>query len=89
MCDNVDNDCNGSVDDGLVDPAINGAFVCSAGSTSLVCDPGFSDCDGDSLHGCEITTASDPENCGFCGAICPGIGDQDLGICTNGICQSP
>lgn len=43
----------------------------SEGGTS--CPPGKGDCDGKSSNGCETDIASDPANCGACGASCDGF----------------
>ena len=44
--------------------------VCVGGKCSLVCDPGWDNCDGNSGNGCEapLNTIS---NCGACGTTCP------------------
>ncbi|MBW2456847.1 MAG: hypothetical protein JRI68_20185 [Deltaproteobacteria bacterium] len=34
------------------------------------CEAGFADCDGDPSTGCELPTASDPNNCGGCAVQC-------------------
>jgi hypothetical protein len=39
--------------------------------TSGQCGPGYADCNGDpNGDGCESTLATDPNNCGACGAVC-------------------
>lgn len=43
-----------------------------AGRCGLLCDKGFSDCDGDPGNGCERPTATDVMNCGACGHACTG-----------------
>lgn len=50
------------------------------------CDPGFSDCDGDSANGCEINVQSDPHHCGGCNADCFGTSAQNWD-CVQGACQ--
>ncbi len=54
------------------------AGVCHIGT----CDPGFADCDASFADGCEVSTTSDHNNCGFCGLVCPGVQN-----CVNSICQ--
>lgn len=44
---------------------------CSASSCSIVCDPGFANCDSNPATGCESTPATDPANCSTCGLVCP------------------
>jgi len=44
---------------------------CQGGLCLIVsCDSGWSDCNGSDADGCESDTASDPLNCGSCGAAC-------------------
>src|SRR5262249_38069312 len=39
--------------------------ICGNGVCQLAgCDPGFADCDGKPVNGCEITLANDARNCG-------------------------
>jgi hypothetical protein len=42
--------------------------TCSGGT--CVCAAGQSDCNGLLGDGCEVNTASDPNNCGACGSVC-------------------
>jgi len=49
--------------------------------TIAACDAGYADCDNDPGNGCEVSAASDPNNCGGCGQICQG------GACVNGACD--
>ena len=52
----------------------NGAPVCSTGACDVVCLGGYGDCNGDMRStggdGCEVTFATDLNNCGFCGNTC-------------------
>ncbi|NCQ59708.1 MAG: hypothetical protein GW913_03445 [Myxococcales bacterium] len=52
--------------------------LCGVGS----CAPGWGNCDGDALNGCETNTTIDPMNCGACGNSC-GAG----GLCSAGRCD--
>jgi hypothetical protein len=73
-CNGVDDDCNGAVDD--FDPVANGALVCQASPTPvLVCDTGFSNCDGNITNGCETLAPvcnAECTNNSQCGGICFG-----------------
>lgn len=77
VCDNVDNDCNGMVDDGdltalcPLDVAMSvSATECVTGTCVNTCDAGFGDCDSDPANGCEVNTTSDNAHCGGCGVVC-------------------
>jgi hypothetical protein len=58
--------------------------VCSGGTCSLDCDPGYSNCDGILSNGCETHTASNPLACGSCTNICNLA--NAVPVCTNGNC---
>jgi agmatine/peptidylarginine deiminase len=48
----------------------NASGACRAGACALVaCEPGFGDCDGEPVNGCERSLAS-AEDCGACGRAC-------------------
>jgi len=96
-CNNLDDDCNGVVDDGFdkqndpnncgtcghVCTTPNGTPGCVNGQcTVAACDEGWSDCDGNPANGCEENVSSDVNNCGGCHIVC-GTGE----ICTNGSCH--
>lgn len=84
VCNGIDDDCDGQVDEGLTDsdPFNCGACgqVCSyphataeciAGVCELgQCESGWADCDGDPSNGCE-TSLTTIENCGSCDNVCP------------------
>lgn len=62
-CGACDNRCAARI------PSANTA--CMSGVCRLVsCLSGFDDCDGVEANGCEVGTATDPNNCGSCGARC-------------------
>jgi hypothetical protein len=59
--------------------------ACVAGACVIAaCQPGFEDCNGVSMDGCEAPLFADPMNCGFCGNRCP-LGQG----CMNGLCGCP
>ena len=52
----------------LANVAVN---TCTAGVCTIgACAPGFADCDGNPLNGCETYVTGDPNNCGGCGTKC-------------------
>jgi len=70
MCDGLDNDCNGLVDDGTANDVcrfqlVNAESVCARGFCVLTtCLPGFTNCDGNPGNGCETPINMLP--CGQC-----------------------
>ncbi len=70
---------------GAPDPAACGANqTCTPttpGQKQCSCVAGYADCDGNASNGCEVTPASDANNCGKCAYACAG------GLsCTSGVC---
>jgi hypothetical protein len=63
---------------------LHATFTCAASRCHISCVGGFADCNKLVDDGCEISTDSDPENCGSCGAKCA-AGD----ICWKGACGCP
>ena len=67
-------------------PAVHGAAGCSNGDCTILCDPGFGNCNqpdqgfGDD-DGCE-TPLTTNEHCGTCGTVCAGGT-----LCTGGACR--
>jgi hypothetical protein len=68
------------------------------GTCTVVCNPGFQNCDGNGANGCETDTSSSATNCGACGHVCPTGGACVAGQCTcppaaplacNGTCVNP
>jgi hypothetical protein len=51
--------------------APNAAAQCSASTCSLVCNPGYADCNINPTDGCEVNVTADPAHCGNCGNSCP------------------
>jgi hypothetical protein len=56
-----------------------------AGDGGLACPPGFADCDRNPHNGCEVATATDPNNCGACGMMCPAVSGASV-LCVAGAC---
>ena len=82
LCDGIDNNCNGRVDDNVSVLVENGIGACSAGVVSVMkCLKGFSNCDADPSNGCEADLKNDDDNCGSCGNICSATESCGLGFC--------
>ena len=58
--------------------------TCVVAACQLTCDQGWSDCNGNTMDGCERPTSADANNCGGCGKVCP----QGL-VCVNSSCTCP
>lgn len=58
--------------------------MCVGGTCSFGCGSGFANCNGTVTDGCEVSTATDPMNCGGCGRAC-GAGQT----CAGGNCICP
>jgi Cys-rich repeat protein len=72
----------------------NASGACASGACRLVrCNPGFADCDGNPLNGCEVNLATDIDHCGACRNVCPtpmgGGAACRAGMCTVGACARP
>ncbi|MDH5492106.1 MAG: putative metal-binding motif-containing protein [Myxococcales bacterium] len=89
LCDGLDNECNGTVDDG--DPDLmcpRGAHVAAEGCVSgaceiASCEPGWDDCNGLREDGCE-TPLDTTVDCGGCGTSC--ALPNALTTCASGSC---
>ncbi len=114
VCGGRDENCNGDIDEGfevLTDLENCGACdavcappravpACEAGTCTIVdCDPGWDDCNGDVIDGCE-TDLTDPGLCGGCGLranVCGGCVELEAepeapcGTCDSGLfaCVTP
>ncbi len=68
----------------------NAMIACTNSACAILgCDPGFADCNMNPADGCEAALASDPNNCGMCGAYCNipnGTGGCMGGVCTVASC---
>jgi hypothetical protein len=78
---------------GSVCPALpNATVACTNGACSIAsCNAGFADCDKSVYDGCEVTLATDPNNCSACGMACPAVTEGSpacvAGACAVGSCQ--
>ena len=83
-CNNVDDNCNGAIDDGDLCPTMSGAPTmgasCTGGACVNACATGTGDCDGLYPNGCETDTANSASHCGSCDNVC------DSGACVAGTC---
>ncbi len=96
VCDGLDNNCDGVVDNivpedtsncggcGLACSSNQMVFVtCTSGQCSGICAADFADCNGDTrLDGCETNLLADVNHCGVCGNAC-GPGRS----CVSGSCR--
>ena len=82
VCDGVDNDLNGIIDDVPPYGVPNGTVHCVGGAESVVCDSGFANGDGSVANGCETNVMTDPNNCGAIGVVVSI--PNATGACVNG-----
>ncbi len=65
--------------------ASNASGRCTTGRCGIVCETGYSDCDGDAANGCERDTRTDVAHCGACGSACPSPANASA-TCAAGRC---
>ncbi|MBN1502859.1 hypothetical protein JW930_04905 [Candidatus Woesearchaeota archaeon] len=58
--------------------------TCNNGLCQYTCNQGYKDCNS-VINGCEVNSASDPNNCGACGNICEYANAN--GLCLNAQCR--
>jgi alpha-tubulin suppressor-like RCC1 family protein len=85
LCDNLDNDCDGSPDDADADVACgtvaNGTADCTFGACGTLCATDFGDCNTTFSDGCEVPlrTVANCASCGdTCGWACDAAGCNDV-----------
>lgn len=88
ICNGIDDDCDGIVDEGaLCPPLLNATSVCQGGQCVLgQCQPGFANCNGNPADGCETNIMVSNSNCGACGSPCFG-GPHMSAMCQQGVCN--
>ena len=103
VCNNVDDDCNGMIDENLGDitcgvgECVRAAAACANGSpqsctpgmpTAELCNGRDDDCDGTIDNGFSLDT--NPNNCGSCGHVCVltnAVPGCSMGACTVDHCN--
>ena len=65
--------------------AANASTTCQMGRCVPVCLPGFGDCDGSPLNGCEVDLAVSAFNCSACSAECSTTNANS--VCDTGRCR--
>jgi hypothetical protein len=60
----------------------NASAACVGGAcTAGACRPGWGDCNGNALDGCEVNTNTSSANCGACNKACPANQSCNAGAC--------
>jgi alpha-tubulin suppressor-like RCC1 family protein len=85
LCDNLDDDCDGKVDEGASRfcDDLGTLGKCTSGLCEILgCNAGYADCNAFDPDGCEVSLLDNAAHCGECGNSCA-FGDT----CANGKCQ--
>lgn len=86
QCNGMDDDCDGTIDEGLGCSVPNGVGSCVAGQCTIAfCNSGFANCDGITANGCETNISISVSNCGQCGNAC--IVPNANTVCVSGQCM--
>ncbi len=88
VCDAVDNNCNGTVDEGAMTLCTlsNAAATCVAGACTVAgCTAPFGDCNATVTDGCEINLSNDVSHCGTCATVCTARAHATA-TCASGTC---
>lgn len=87
ICNGIDDDCDGLVDEGVICPPLaNATSACVSGECVLQsCNSGFGNCNDNPADGCETDLSTNLQNCGACGRVCP-AGPNSNPSCQNGQC---
>jgi hypothetical protein len=84
-CNGADDDCDGTVDNGVCDNVPNGTSSCVEGECQIVaCDTGYRDCNGTYSDGCETSVTQNNSHCGDCDIVCP-----QGSSCVDEVCKKP
>jgi hypothetical protein len=62
----------------------NGFASCTGGTCQIACNPGYDNCDGTVVNGCEVSLDTDLANCGACGSACDLANASES--CSGGTC---
>jgi len=82
LCDGIDNNCNGKIDENASVNIANGIGSCDMGKVKVQsCKKHFADCDNDPANGCETDLYNDNDNCGACKRACAASEICSLGSC--------
>jgi hypothetical protein len=89
-CKSVQSDPSNCGGCGMVCPVAPNAQppVCMGGVCTIgACNPGFANCNGSTMDGCEINVVADPNNCGGCGIACGMRPNTTGSVCMGGACS--
>jgi hypothetical protein len=84
--------CNHVCPGDATNPNLHDTGTCTGGMCGFICDPGYGNCNGNTVDGCEANLATDPNNCSACAnscvAQCGGTAGHVIGgACSGGTCS--